>query len=538
MLAGKDKMIRINQLKIDIDKNNLHLKEQIIKKLKLNSDTFFEFEIVKKSIDARNKDEIKYVYSVNVRIENEKKIFSKINDSSVEMISEKKCTRKSTDTVNKNKKTVIVGSGPAGLFAGYFLSINGYKPLIIERGESVEERTKSVKSFWEGGTLNPESNVQFGEGGAGTFSDGKLNTMVNDKFGRNRTVLEIFVKHGAPEEILYYNKPHIGTDVLSEVVKNIRNSIINHGGEILFNTRLTDLIIDNNCLKGIKVKARNQEEEIKCDNLILAIGHSSRDTFEMLCSAGLNMQKKPFAVGLRIEHPQKMIDLAQYGSKYSGKLQAADYKLTFKTPENRNVYSFCMCPGGYVVDSSSQKGYLAINGMSYSKRDGENANSAIIVSVNPDDFPDKGPLSGMEFQKKLEKSAYNLCSGKIPVQLFSDFKHSRKSINFGEYKPSILGVIEFGDISSILPDYIKESLVLGIDRFGKVIKGFNREDSILSGVESRTSSPVRILRDENLQSNIKGIFPCGEGAGYAGGITSAAMDGIKVFEEIAKIVYD
>lgn len=538
MLAGKDKMIRINQLKIDIDKNNHHLKEQIIKKLKLNSDTFFEFEIVKKSIDARNKDEIKYVYSVNVRIENEKKIFSKINDSSIEITSEKKCIRKSTDIVNKNKKTVIIGSGPAGLFAGYFLSINGYKPLIIERGESVKERTKSVKSFWEGGILNPESNVQFGEGGAGTFSDGKLNTMVNDKFGRNRTVLEIFVKHGAPEEILYYNKPHIGTDVLSEVVKNIRNSIINHGGNILFNTRLTDIITENNCIKGIKITNPTHEEEIDCDNLILAIGHSSRDTFEMLCSAGLSMQKKPFAVGLRIEHPQKMIDIAQYGSKYSGKLQAADYKLTFRTSENRNVYSFCMCPGGYVVDSSSQKGYLAINGMSYSKRDGENANSAIIVSVNPDDFPDKGPLSGMEFQKNLEKSAYNLCSGKIPVQLFSDFKHSRKSLNFGEYKPSILGGMEFGDISSILPEYIKESLVLGIDRFGKVIKGFNREDSILSGIESRTSSPVRILRDENLQSNIKGIFPCGEGAGYAGGITSAAMDGIKVFEEIAKIVYD
>lgn len=531
-------MIRINQLKMDVNQDESNLRNLIIKKLKLSQQSIFTFEIAKKSIDARNKDEIKYVYSVNIKIENDEKIVSKIKDNSVEIIKDKKNSKKITDTLNINKKTVVVGTGPAGLFAGYFLALNGYRPLIIERGEPVDKRIKSVNNFWNGARLNPESNVQFGEGGAGTFSDGKLNTMVNDRYGRNRTVLETLVKHGAPEEILYFNKPHIGTDVLSEVVKNMRESIVKAGGQVRFNTRLTDIISDKDALQGIKVLDNGTEEMIDCDNLILAIGHSSRDTFIMLNKKGLEMQQKSFAVGLRIEHPQQMIDIAQYGTKFAGKIQPADYKLTHKTTSGRSVYSFCMCPGGYVVNSSSENGYLCVNGMSYSKRDGENANSAIIVSVNPEDFPDEGPLSGMEFQKNLEKAAHDLCKGKVPVQLFRDFKNSKVSNGYGEFEPSILGEKEFGNLSSILPEYLKDSLVQGIERFGKIIKGFDRGDSILSGIESRTSSPVRILRDDSLQSNIKGIYPCGEGAGYAGGITSAAIDGIKVFEEIAKMVYD
>lgn len=531
-------MIRINQLKANIKNSEKEIKPLIIKKLKLTKENNFDFNIVKKSIDARNKQAIKYVYSVDVIIDNEKSIVASLNDKNIEIVEVKKYTPPKINPSQFKDRPIVVGSGPAGLFATYFMAKSGLKPILIERGEAVEERLETVNKFWEDNILNIESNVQFGEGGAGTFSDGKLNTMINDKFGRNREVLETFVKFGAQEEILYYNKPHIGTDFLCNIVKNMREFILENGGEVRFNTKLTDLIINDNKISGIKILNKGKETTLNCDTLVLATGHSSRDTFEMLYSKGLEMQQKSFAIGLRIEHPQYMIDISQYGSSGNQYLPPADYKLTYKSTEGRNVYSFCMCPGGYVVNSSSEEGCLAVNGMSYSGRDGINANSAIIVSVTPEDFNDSHPLAGIEFQRKLERAAYCIGKGIIPSQLYGDFKSNTLSTAYGKFKPLLKGDSCFANLRELFPETINNSIIEGIDKFGKMIKGFDRDDAILSGVESRTSSPVRIVRDECGQSNVLGIYPCGEGAGYAGGITSAAMDRIKVFEEIAKMVYD
>lgn len=416
------------------------------------------------------------------------------------------------------------------------LATYGYAPILIERGEAVEQRMQTVSEFWETGVLNPESNVQFGEGGAGTFSDGKLNTLVKDKQHRNDFVLETFVKFGAKEEILYVNKPHIGTDVLSDVVKNMRKEIEALGGTILFSTKLIDLIINQNQLTGIKVQySDNRTESIDTDICVLALGHSARDTFQMLLQHNINMEPKAFAVGVRVEHLQDTINDVQYG-KNKDFLPAAPYKVAKTLPNGRGVYSFCMCPGGYVVNASSESGFLAVNGMSYSKRDGKNANSAIVVSVTPEDFPEEGPLSGIAFQRQLEQQAYKEGNGNIPVQRFEDFKNNVPTKAFGSILPQSKGKTQFANLRNSLPEFINDSLIQGIEQFGTQIPGFNHDDVILSGVESRTSSPLRILRDETFQSNIRGIYPCGEGAGYAGGITSAAMDGIKVFEAIASVM--
>ena len=529
-------MIRINQLKIPYEKSRDEqgiLMGKIAKKLNIPMNEITSLTIVRKSIDGREKPDIYFVYSVDVSVENEGKLKSKVFGKDVTKITPVKYNYKPSKTLDEVGKTVVVGMGPAGLFCGYFLSLNGYKPLIIERGKKVEDRLLDVERFWETGVLNTESNVQFGEGGAGTFSDGKLNTMVKDKFGRNKLVLETFVKYGAPEEITYVNKPHIGTDVLSEVVANMREAIIKAGGEIRFETKLTDVVIDNDCISEIIV---NDNEHIKVDNLVLALGHSARDTFKMLYNKNLYMEPKAFAVGVRMEHKQELIDEAMYGMNHleskDGILGAADYKLTAHASNGRSVYSFCMCPGGHVVNASSEEGMLAVNGMSYSKRDSENANSAIIVSVTPEDFDDNHPLSGIEFQRKLEKAAFNAGNGKIPVQTYGDFKINRKSTEYSTVTPVTKGNVEFADINTILPESLCDALKECIPTFGRTIKGFDDDGALLLGVESRTSSPLRIVRDNELNANIKGIYPCGEGAGYAGGITSAAMDGIKVFEAI------
>ena len=527
-------MIRITQIKLKID-DDLKLLSKKISKILGISENEFTYKVVRRSIDAR-KGDVNYVYSVDILLKNKKESFimKKVNNKNVMLTNSNKYKFDTFGNIKMNSRPVIVGSGPAGLFCGYMLAKSGYKPIIIERGEDVDHRRETVDKFFKTGKLNTESNVQFGEGGAGTFSDGKLNTLVKDRLKRNTFVLETFVKYGASEEIIYDSKPHIGTDVLSEVVKNIRNAAIEYGAEFRFNTKLTHLIEKNGKLEALEYETNNMKEQMPCETLVLAIGHSSRDTFKMLNDMDVYMTPKAFAVGIRIEHSREMIDKDQYGAYYN-KLPAASYKLTKNLENNRGVYSFCMCPGGYIVNSSSEEGMLAVNGMSYSKRDGSNSNSAIICTVKPEDFKGQGALAGVEFQRELERKAYKIGNGMIPVQLYGDFKENKISTGFGEIIPQTKGEYIFGNVREIFPEFISQSIIRGIDSFGHKIKGYDREDSIISGVESRTSSPLRIERDESFQSNIKGVYPCGEGAGYAGGITSAAIDGIKVFEAIASV---
>ena len=519
-------MIRLRQVKVLVSKNNL--KEEISKKLKIKINDIKNIKIVKKSIDSRFKPNNYYVYEVDVSVDNEDKLLKKLNDNDIfkTPIEEYKYV---PIGINKlNNKIIIVGSGPSGLFCGYILSSYGYKVLIIERGSDVDTRINKVNKFWEDNILDKECNVQFGEGGAGTFSDGKLNTLIKDKNFRMKKVFQIFVENGANEDIMYENKPHIGTDILVSVVKNMRNKILENGGEIRFNTKLTNIEYENNKLKSIIV---NNNEEIRCECLVLAIGHSARDTFKMLYENNINMEPKPFAIGVRIQHPQELINNNQYGKNYDKCLENASYKLTHTCKNKRGVYTFCMCPGGYVVNSSSEDGMLAINGMSYHARDSKVANSAVIVTVGPKDFGNN-PLDGVEFQRKLETITYQVGSGLIPTQNFCDFIVNKKSTKL-VIEPKFKGNYKLANLNEILPDYIVDSLKEGIIEFDKKIKGF-ASSAIISAIESRTSSPIRIIRNECLESNIKGIYPCGEGAGYAGGITSSAMDGIKIAEEIMK----
>ena len=549
-------MIHIGQLKIPVEKvmaeaSKQDLKKGIIsvgetavikryieKKLKIKQSDIKEFTVLKKSVDARKKEQIFFIYQVDFFTDNEKRVLSRYKKNDVTIKSEKKenDTSKCEAAAEKDtsEKIVIAGFGPAGLFAAYELALSGYKPLVIERGLDVDSRKKSVEHFWKTGELDTESNVSFGEGGAGTFSDGKLNTMVKDKFGYNRRVLETFVKFGAPAEILYLQKPHIGTDKLADVVKNMRLEIERLGGEVRFGVRLDSLNIkntgngDSKKLESINVTDRflGKAEVIECDRLILAIGHSARDTFLSLNESGVMMQPKSFAIGVRVEHSQEMIGRNQYGELYKA-LPTADYKLTHQTKDGRGVYSFCMCPGGYVVNASSEKGMLAVNGMSDYLRDGINANSAIVVTVGVEDFDGTDALAGMRFQRKWEKKAFDAAGGKIPVQLFGDFKKNVVSKEFGNVRPQTKGETAFANVREILPGEVADSIEEGITAFEKKINGYSRDDTLLLGIESRTSSPVKIVRDDTMQSNIKGLYPCGEGAGYAGGITSAAMDGIK-----------
>ena len=524
-------MLRVRQIKVEVENDSQEsLLKATCKKLKVDRQDILELEIYKQSIDARNKSSIYFVYEVNVKVKNEEKILKRIKSADVFVAPDIEYKFNKTGTEKLKHRPVIVGAGPAGLFAAYILAENNYNPIIIERGQDVDNRIKSVKKFWDEGVLNPNSNVQFGEGGAGTFSDGKLNTLVKDENNRGRKVFETFVKCGAHKDILYSYKPHIGTDVLVEVVKNMRKDIERMGGTFLYNTCLTNIKVEENKLKAIEV---NKSEIIECAALILAIGHSARDTFKMIYDLGLNMISKPFAVGVRVQHSQNDIDMAQFGEKYKDILSPATYKLTYRASNNRGVYSFCMCPGGYVVNASSEEGRLAINGMSYNKRDSKNANSAIVVTITSDDFGNE-PLDGIEYQRKLEEKAYEIGKGKIPVQLLKDFNSNIVSKEFVDVEPIFRGDYEFANINEILPSDITKAIKEAFGDFGRKIKGFDKEDTILAAVESRTSSPVRIVRNESFESNICGIYPCGEGAGYAGGITSAAMDGIKVAEEIGR----
>ena len=523
-------MLRIRQIKISLlNDNDNYIKKQISKTLKIKETDIIEYKINKKSLDARKKDNIMFVYEFDVNLLNEKEVLKRNKSEDIFVTPNEEYKIEITGTKEFTNRPVIVGSGPAGLFCAYILAENNYKPLIIERGSKVDDRVKIIEEFWKTGKLDKNTNVQFGEGGAGTFSDGKLNTLTKDKEFRGKKVFDIFVENGAPEEIKYINHPHIGTDILRTVVKNIRNKIISMGGEFRFNTQLTNLNIENNELVSIEV---NNDEIIDCNALILAIGHSARDTFEMLNNY-LKLTPKPFAIGVRIEHPQELINISQYGESYK-LLPPANYKLTYQTKQNRGVYSFCMCPGGFVVNASSEEGHLAINGMSNYKRNEKNANSALVVTITPNDFGNN-PLSGIEYQRKLEKLAYEKGNGKIPLQLYKDFKENKISSKFEDITPSMKGEYTFANINEILPNYITDSIKEAIPEFDKKIKGYANDNVILSAIESRTSSPVRIQRDETGNSEITGLFPCGEGSGYAGGITTAAMDGIRVAEYITKI---
>lgn len=521
-------MLRINQLKLVPGHSEKDMEQKIRKTLHLSNKETFTYKICKQSIDARKKPDIFYSYTVDVKIKQEKRFLKGIKNVSLaeETIYQ---IPKSGEQELKNRP-VIAGAGPAGLFCAWLLAKEGYRPILAERGAPVEERLKDVEEFWETGVLNTASNVQFGEGGAGTFSDGKLNTLVKDKYGRNKFVLEAFVRFGAPENIIYEQKPHIGTDILMNVVRNMRNEILEFGGDILFHSQITDIMLDeDNCIKAVVI---NGNEQLDTEVLVLAIGHSARDTFQMLYEHKVPMSAKSFAVGVRIEHSQNMIQENQYGTKMAHKMPAAAYKMTEQVSTGRGVYTFCMCPGGYVVNASSEEGRLAVNGMSYSGRDGENANSAVIVTVSPDDFGSDHPLAGIAFQRELEKKAYEAAGGKIPVQRFEDFCENRVTKEIGSVRPMMKGQYQFANVRQIFPEIIGNSLEEGIKAMDKKIPGYAENDAIVSGVESRTSSPLRIHREEHLESAFSGIYPCGEGAGYAGGITSAAMDGLKVAEAI------
>ncbi len=518
------KKIKIRQIKVPITKDTDNfLQEKIKKLLKV---TPVDYKISKKSIDARDTNNIYYIYEVIVKVDD--KVNIKSSKDIIEYIEENYTLPPSGDIPLK-EKIVIVGCGPAGLFSAYMLSKSGYHPYIIERGKTIDERVEDVKKFWEEGTLNENSNVQFGEGGAGTFSDGKLNTLIKDKRHLGKKVFEIFVECGAPKEIMYIKNPHIGTDILRTVVKNMRKEIEKMGGVFKYNTTLTNIIVEDNHLNGIVI---NNKEIIKTNNCIIALGNSSRDTIKMLREEGVEMTPKPFAIGLRVMHSQDIINKNQYG-KYYNILPPASYKLTYTTKEGRGVYSFCMCPGGFVVNASSEKERLVVNGMSNYKRDEETANSAIVVTTTPADF-NESIEGAINFQRALEEKTYKLGNGKIPIQLLKDFKENKKSTKLGNVKPITKGDYVLENIRNILPDYITTSIIEAFDNFAQKIKGFANDDTIIAAIETRTSSPIRILRDENFESNIKGLYPAGEGSGYSGGITSSAIDGIKVAESIIK----
>lgn len=529
-------MIRISQLKLPVDHTEEELKKKISRELHIPEAEIAAYEIVRRSVDAR-KVPIKYVYQIDVKTRLEKKICKNGRHNNIMLTNERHYTFPEPGTNPLRERPIVVGSGPAGLFCAYMLASHGYRPLVLERGDEAGRRKQKVDEFWSGGRLDENSNVQFGEGGAGTFSDGKLNTLVKDPAGRNKEVLRLFVEAGAPSSILYDQKPHLGTDELIRIVQTLRDQIVRMGGEFRFRTQVTDLCVESGKLCGLEL---NGDEVLPVQAAVFAIGHSARDTFAMLLRRGLLMQPKSFAVGVRIEHPQAMITRSQYGADAPEVLGAASYKVTHKLENGRGIYSFCMCPGGYVVNASSEKDRLAVNGMSYHARDGRNANSALIVTVTPEDFAKfhrdgcDPVLDGIEFQRHLETLAYRTGGGKIPVQLFGDFLENRESHSLGEVVPCIKGGYNFANVREIFPKIIGDSLCEGVTAFGRKIEGFDRPDAVLSAVESRTSSPVRIVRDESLESSLKGLYPCGEGAGYAGGITSAAMDGLHVAEAICK----
>ena len=521
-------MIRIANFKLDFGREDILLKKRVAKQLHNPVEQIPSWRIFKKSLDARKKDRIHYVCVVDVAVDNETKVLAGVkgdkNVSKTPDLSyhfpEGKC--------QMEKRPVVVGFGPAGMFAALILAQMGLKPIVLERGGDVDSRKEAVDKFWQTGQLDVDNNVQFGEGGAGTFSDGKLTTRIKDP--RCRKVLEEFVAAGAPGEILYDSKPHIGTDLLRGVVKEIRQKIISLGGEVRFFSKVTDIFSENGMVTAVEI---NGKERLDASDVVLALGHSARDTFAMLYEKGFALEQKPFAIGVRIEHPQEMVNVSQYGEA-ADQLPAADYRLTYTTTKGRGVYTFCMCPGGYVVAAASEEGRLAVNGMSEHARDGQNANSALLVQVFPEDFGSEHPLAGMYFQQELEEKAFQAGGGNYtaPVQTVGSFLQDKENV-FGQVCPTYAPKTVFADMKEIFPDFMTEAMAEALPAMGRRLKGFDRDDAVLTAVESRSSSPVRILRGEGGQSlSLTGLYPTGEGAGYAGGIVSAAVDGVVAAEHI------
>ena len=548
-------MIRITQLKLPCGHSEQELNSRIRKTLRLREDARMRFEIRRHSVDARKKPLLFDIYTVDVDLSMgrraEEKLVQSLKNRNIALAQTTPYRFPEAGPAGMEGRPVIVGAGPAGLFCALMLAEHGYRPLLLERGKPVEERARDIEQYWETGRLDPASNVQFGEGGAGTFSDGKLNTQINDRTGRSAEVLRIFTEAGAPEDILYESRPHIGTDKLRTVIPALRERIIRAGGEVRFCAQVTDIVTEGGRLVALVLESG---ERIRTQAAVLAIGHSARDTLTMLFERGIPMKQKAFAVGLRVSHPQSMIDSAQYGVCEKNEMKAmglapASYKLTRTVSSGRGVYSFCMCPGGYIVDASSEPGRTAVNGMSGYLRDSGRANSAIVCTVDPQEFGGDHPLQGMLFQRELEERAYALGGGAVPVQRYEDLKKCFEDRQEGGRTAAgqipgdrtkfgadlcIRGRFKEADLSGLLPAEMTADLIEGMEYFDRVIPGFAGPQALAAGVESRTSSPVRIIREEDLQSPVKGLYPCGEGAGYAGGIMSAAIDGIRVAEAIRK----
>lgn len=542
-------MLRISNLQLPFDHSEADLKEAILAFLGVPESDLREYVVFRRSTDARKRDMVYFLYLIDVEVANEDALLSNPqlkpspdtdyafltprheDDTKLPELSEAGLKLLS----GTKPRPVVIGLGPCGMYAGLLLAQMGLRPLVIERGKKARARSKDVFKFWRKNEFNAKSNVQFGEGGAGTFSDGKLTTRIKNENNRVRKVLEEMAKAGAPEEVLYLAKPHIGTYKLIRVVRNLRAEIVRLGGEVRFETQMTDVEIEDGALRGIVL---DNGEHVDTNHLVLAIGHSARDTFEMLHDKGVYFEPKPFSVGARIEHPQDVIDKAQYG-KFAGHptLGAADYTLTHKCKSGRSAYSFCMCPGGQVVAATSEEGHVVTNGMSYYSRDEANANSALVVDVRPKDFNDDHPLAGVSFQRYWEEQAFKAGGENYfaPVQRLEDFMKQRPSTHIGDVLPSYQPGVTPTDLSPCLPGYVVDSMREAIPAFDRKLRGYALPDAILSGVETRSSSPVRISRDHSFQSvNLKGLYPAGEGAGYAGGIMSAAVDGIKVAEAIAQ----
>lgn len=526
-------MIRVSGIKLTLEQDEAEVKQRLMAKLRLKEKDLVDYTIFKRSVDARKRELIYFVYTVDAVVSNEAKILDKFKgDKDVVITPNLDYQYVKPGSLALKNRPIIIGTGPAGLFAGLILACMGYMPLLLERGDDVDRRTEVVKNFWKTGKLDNNCNVQFGEGGAGTFSDGKLTTLIRDL--RCRKVLEEMVEAGAPQEIIYSHKPHVGTDILRNVVKNIREKIVKLGGEVRFGAKVTKIETEEGRVSGVIV---NEAERIATDAVILAIGHSARDTFQMLHDLGVKITPKAFSIGLRVEHPQQLIDLAQY-KEFAGhpRLGPAEYKLSYHSPEGRSAYTFCMCPGGVVVAAASEKGSVVTNGMSEYARNAINANSALLVNVAPDDFGSKHPLAGVEFQRHWERKAFELGGSnyQAPAQLVGDFLQDRSSHSFGDVIPSYSLGVQMTDLKECLPDYVVKVLKEAIPQFDQRLKGFALPDAVLTGVETRSSSPVRLERNEERESNISGLYPAGEGAGYAGGIVSAAVDGIRVAEAVAQ----